>query len=51
MSRLPLAEPETLPESLRRMHDESGDNTPLLPHIARIFAPAPELLESFIAWY
>jgi alkylhydroperoxidase family enzyme len=51
MSRLPLAEPEQLPDFLRRLHDESGDNTPLLPNIARIFAPAPELLESFIAWY
>ena len=51
MSRLPLAEPATLPDSLRRMHDESGDNTPLLPHLARVFAPAPELLESFIDWY
>ncbi len=51
MSRLPLADPQELPDFLRTLHDESGDNTPLLPHIARIFAPAPELLESFIAWY
>jgi alkylhydroperoxidase family enzyme len=51
VSRLPLAEPEDLTGFLRTIHDESGDNTPLLPHIARVFAPAPELLESFIAWY
>jgi alkylhydroperoxidase family enzyme len=51
MSRLPLADPEQLPSFLRTLHDESGDNTPLLPNIARIFAPAPDLLESFIAWY
>jgi alkylhydroperoxidase family enzyme len=50
MSRLPLAEPEELPPFLRTLHDESGDNTPLLPNIARVFAPAPDLLESFLAW-
>lgn len=51
MSRLPLAEPEELSPFLRTLHDESGDNTPLLPHIARVFAPASDLLESFLAWY
>ncbi len=51
MSRLPLADPEELSGFLRTLHDESGPNTPLLPNIARVFAPASELLESFIAWY
>ena len=51
MSRLPLAEPDQLPPFLRTLHDESGPNTPLLPHIARAFAPASDLLESFLAWY
>ncbi len=51
MSQVPLAEPEQLEGFLRTLHDDSGDNTPLLPNIARAFAPAPELLESFIDWY
>ena len=51
MSRLPLAELDELPPFLRTLHDDSGENTPLLPNIARIFAPAPDLLESFLAWY
>lgn len=51
MARIPLAEPEQLDGFLRTLHDESGENTPLLPNLARGFAPAPELLETFIAWY
>jgi alkylhydroperoxidase family enzyme len=51
MSRVPLAEPEQLDGFLRTLHDDSGENTPLLPTIAQAFAPAPELLESFISWY
>jgi alkylhydroperoxidase family enzyme len=51
MPHVPLTEPDELDGFLRTLHDESGDNTPLLPTIAQAFAPAPELLESFIAWY
>ena len=51
MSRVPLAEPGELDGFLRTLHDDSGANTPLLPTIAQAFAPAPELLESFISWY
>jgi alkylhydroperoxidase family enzyme len=51
MSRVPLAEPEQLDGFLRTLHDDAGENTPLLGTIAQAFAPAPELLESFISWY
>jgi alkylhydroperoxidase family enzyme len=51
MSRVPLAEPDQLDGFLRTLHEDSGANTPLLPTIAQAFAPAPELLESFISWY
>lgn len=51
MARVPLQEPQELTGYLRSLHDESGDNTPLLPTIAQAFAPAPDLLESFVAWY
>jgi alkylhydroperoxidase family enzyme len=51
MSHVPLAEPDHLDGFLRTLHDDSGENTPLLPTIAQAFAPAPELLESFISWY
>jgi len=51
MARVPLQDPEELTGYLRDLHDESGDNTPLLPTIAQAFAPAPELLESFVDWY
>lgn len=51
MARVPLTEPHELDGYLRSIYDESEENTPLLPTIAQAFAPAPELLESFIAWY
>jgi alkylhydroperoxidase family enzyme len=51
MTRIPLAEPEQLDGFLRTLYEDSGANTPLLPTIAQAFAPAPELLESFISWY
>lgn len=51
MARVPLQDPDELTGYLRDLHEESGDNTPLLPTIAQAFAPTPELLESFVSWY
>lgn len=51
MARVPLQDPDELTGYLRELHDESDDNTPLLPTIAQAFAPAPDLLESFAEWY
>jgi hypothetical protein len=38
MSRLPLVEPDQLPPFLCTLHDQSGDNTPLLRHRAHLRA-------------
>lgn len=51
MSRLPLAEPENLPPFLRELHDGARDGDWSTRHCARVFAAAPELLESYLGFY
>lgn len=51
MSRLPLAEPETLTGTLRHLHDASPEEDWSTKHTARVFGAAPELLESYFAGF
>jgi alkylhydroperoxidase family enzyme len=51
MSRLPLAEPEELPPYLRELHDGAGEEDWSTRHVARAFAPAPELLEGYLTGF
>jgi alkylhydroperoxidase family enzyme len=48
MSRLPLAEPSELPEYLRDLHDGAREDDWSTRHVARAFAAAPELLETYL---
>ncbi len=48
MSRLPLADPDHLPEYLRELHDGAGEDDWSTRHVARVFAAAPELLETYL---
>lgn len=48
MSRLPLAEPDALNPFLQVLHDEASDDDWSTRHVARVFAPAPELLRDYL---
>ena len=48
MSRLPLTEPGKLPPYLRELHDGAAEQDWSTQHVARAFAPAPELLETYL---
>jgi len=48
MSRLPLAEPDQVPENLRELHEGARPEDWSTQHVARAFAPAPELLEQYL---
>jgi alkylhydroperoxidase family enzyme len=48
MSRLPLTEPEKLPPYLRELHDGAAEPDWSTRHLARAFAPAPDLLETYL---
>jgi len=48
MSRLPLTEPDELEGYLRELHDAVPDADWSSRHVARAFAPAPELLETYL---
>ena len=51
MSRLPLAEPEQLSGYLSELHDGALDRDWSSRHVARAFAPAPELLEMYLTGF
>ncbi len=51
MSRIPLAEPETLPPYLRKMHDEARPDDWSTRNCARAFAAHPDLLEQYLGFY
>ena len=51
MSRLPLPEPEELSGYLRTLHDDAADRDWSTRHVARAFAPAPELLQSYLTGF
>mgnify|MGYP000536512192 CR=1 FL=1 len=51
MSRLPLTEPDALPGYLRDLHDGARDDDWSTQHVARAFAPAPELLEMYLTGF
>ena len=48
MARLPLTEPEQLPGYLRDLHDGAAEADWSTRHVARVFAAAPELLETYL---
>ncbi len=51
MSRLPLSEPDQLPGYLHELHDGAAAHDWSTKHVARAFAPAPELLESYLTGF
>ena len=51
VSRLPLAEPEQLSGYLSELHDGALDRDWSSRHVARAFAPAPELLEMYLTGF
>ncbi len=51
MSRLPLVEPEALPPYLKAIHDATPEENWLGRHFARAFAPAPDLVQAYQAFY
>ena len=51
MSRLPLTEPEELRGYLSELHDGAADEDWSSRHVARAFAPAPELLEMYLTGF
>ncbi len=51
MSRIELADPETLPLFLRRMHDSAAAEDWSTKRCARAFAKTPGLLESYLSFY
>ena len=51
MSRLPLAEPEDLPVSMRELHDGAAESDWSTQHVARVFGAAPALLDDYLAFY
>ena len=48
MSRLPLTQPDKLPFYLRELHDGAAEDDWSTRHVARAFAPAPDLLETYL---
>ncbi|UGS37372.1 carboxymuconolactone decarboxylase family protein [Capillimicrobium parvum] len=48
MSRLPLTAPDELDGYLRELHESVPDEDWSSRHVARAFAPAPELLEMYL---
>lgn len=48
MSRLPLTEPEALDPFLQQLHDDVREDDWSTRHVARVFAPAPELLRDYL---
>jgi alkylhydroperoxidase family enzyme len=48
MSRVPLAEPEVLSTYLRDLHDGAREADWSTRHVARAFAPAPDLLQLYL---
>ena len=51
MSRLPLPEPTELPRYLRDLHDGASEGDWSTQHVARAFAAAPELLETYLTGF
>ena len=51
MSRLPLTEPEQLDGFLHELHEGAREEDWSTRHVARAFAPAPDLLESYLGFY
>ena len=51
MSRLPLAEPETLPPYLKAIHDATPEENWLGRHFARAFAPNEALVQAYQSFY
>jgi alkylhydroperoxidase family enzyme len=51
MSRIALADPETLPPYLRRLHDNARPDDWSTRHCARAFAAHPDLLERYLSFY
>lgn len=51
MSRLPLVEPEALPPYLRQIHDLTPPENEVARNFARAFAPHPELVQAYQAFY
>ena len=51
MSRVALADPETLPPFLKAMHDNSKPEEWGAKNTARAFASHPELLRSYLSFY
>lgn len=51
MSRIPLAEPETLPPFLKQMHDDAREDDWSTRNCARAFADHPELMERYLNFY
>ena len=51
MSRMPLVEPEALPPYLKAIHDATPEENWLGRHFARAFAPNPDLVQAYQAFY
>lgn len=51
MSRIPLAEPATLPPFLKSMHDNARPDDWSTQRCARAFAAHPALLETYLKFY
>jgi alkylhydroperoxidase family enzyme len=51
MSRIPLAEPETLPSYLKQIHDGAPEENWIARNFARAFAANPELVEQYQKFY
>jgi len=51
MSRLPLVEPDALPPYMKMIHDATPEEIWLGRNFARAFAPNPDLVEAYQAFY
>lgn len=51
MSRMPLVEPEALPPYLKAIHDATPEENWLGRHFSRAFAPHPDLVQAYQAFY
>jgi alkylhydroperoxidase family enzyme len=51
MSRMPLAEPETLPPYLKAVHDSVPEDNFTLRNFARVFAPNEALVQDYQKFY
>ena len=51
MSRVPLAEPESLPPYLKQIHDGAPEENWIARNFARAFAANPELVETYQKFY